>query len=152
MCVCPSLDYLSFAKTKPGLSDMVGKYIPTANTLELMRDNGYYAVNDISVTLSADNTFTMTNMPDWWNTDFGVSRGGFDSGNGQWSIIEDQEWWSLSLDFDSRIDFNSEKSLEEFITIIPIAKNKPPYQLWFYIGDPDDEKIMIFERIQDKEQ
>ena len=153
MCVVPNLDTEYFAKTKPDSEKLVGKYLPTIETLKLIRDEGHYEVGaneNISITLFSDGTFEMENMPDWWQTDFGRPKGGKDSGTGQWSVVKLQEWWQLELDFDSRENFSSETASSGLTTFIPIVDNPLPYALWFYVGDPDGGKVMIFKRTPDK--
>jgi hypothetical protein len=53
----------------------------------------------------------------------------------------------VQLDFDSREQFSSDKTESGLITSVPIVGDAPPYFLWFYFGDPDSGKVMVFERI-----
>jgi hypothetical protein len=140
MCVCPNLDTEYFARNKPKPTDLVGRYIPTENTLHFVRDEGGYEVVDTSITLSIDGSFEMVNMPDWWMEPFGKPSGEFDSGKGEWSIERQQEWWELEL------NFNSEDP-PTGLTFIPLVGEAPPYKLWFYVGDPDSGDVMIFEQV-----
>jgi len=138
MCVCPNLDTEYFAKNRPEQTDLVGKYIPTTDTLQFIRSEGGYEVIDISITLLQDGSFEMINMPDWWCEPFGESNGGFDSGRGKWQVAKRQEWWVIEL------DFSSENPPTGF-TSVPLVGEIPPYRLWFYVGDPDSGDVMIFE-------
>lgn len=149
-----SFDTEKFAKTRPDSAKLVGKYLPTVETLKLIRDEGHYEVGvneNIFISLLADGTFEMENMPDWWITDHGIPKGGKDSGTGKWSTVQHyQGWWVLELDFDSRENFSSKRGSSGLIAQVPIVGNTPPYALWFYIGDPDSGDVMIFERLPDK--
>lgn len=150
MCVFPNLDTSSFAHTEPAIEDLSGRYVPTAETIELIREEGGYKIHgDISLTLTADRRFVLSNLPDWWHTDSNIPGGGTDSGVGQWSTVEHQERYNVALDFDSREDFSSDPVSSGLSTSIPIVGDAPPYNLWFYIGDPDSSRIMVFERVEE---
>ena len=149
MCVFPNLDTEYFVSEEPKTAELVGRYFPTSGTMRFIREEGKYEIdeNEITLLLKADGNFEMKNMPDWWHTDFGKSKGGEDSGEGSWRIVAHQEWWDVQLDFDSREQFSSDKTESGLITSVPIVGDAPPYFLWFYVGDPDSGKVMVFERI-----
>jgi hypothetical protein len=146
VCVCPSFETEYFAQAQPKAADLVGTYVPTADTLDFVRkEGGYQVVEPIEIILKADGNFEMHHMPDWWRTEWGESEGGFDSGDGQWTVSKQQDWWDVEFQFKSREHF-SEPVSNGFVTFIPIYGQAPPYKLWFYIGDPDGGDVMIFER------
>jgi hypothetical protein len=134
MCVAPNLDSENFTTSEPKPSDLVGIYTPTESTWEFIKGEGGYTVTDISITLAPDGSLTMTNIPDWWSDISGQSNGQVESCQGEWGIEQVQDWWELTI-----IGCISNTS-------IPIAGEKPPYRLWFYIGDPDSGDVMIFEQ------
>jgi len=146
MCVFPNPDTELYTRTEPKVTDLVGNYIPTSATLDFIRNKGRYEVVDSFVVLSLDGSFEMVNMPDWWHI-FGEPKGGFDSGQGEWSVRKSQGWWELMLDFSSRENFSSEKVSTGLITDVTLVGEAPPYQLWFYVGDPDAGHVMIFEQV-----
>ena len=137
VCIVPNLDTKYFATSKPPLAEMVGKYVPNERTWNYIRTEGHYEVTDIFIILSSDMSLEMRNMPDWWLTDFGKSNGKLESQDGTWSIVKQQGWWELGLDFPS------------LTTTIPIVGDQHPYVLWFYIGDPDEGHVMIFEKVSE---
>jgi hypothetical protein len=149
MCVFPNLDTENFVRAEPKTTELVGRYVPTAGTIKLIREAGKYEIDEDEITLllTADGKFEMKNMPDWWNTDFGKPEGGKDSGEGSWRVVAHQDWWDVQFDFDSREHFSSARVESGFITSAPIVGDAPPYFLWFYVGDSDSGKVMIFERI-----
>jgi hypothetical protein len=153
MCGFGAFDFASeqFTKTKPELMQLVGFYLPTPETWELINETGQYTIQEPSLTISADDTFEMTNMPDWWRTDFGKSLGGTDSGKGKWSLSSQNDWWQIELHFDIT-DFNSDPSLSgDYVTYCEISGEQQPYSLWFYVGDPDDGRVMIFQQAVNKQ-
>ncbi len=134
-CHIPNFDDENFTKSKPKNEDLVGKYVPTAETLKLVREEGKYRKVETSIELFKDGSLKMVNMPDWWLKEFGESKGGFESGVGTWDVREQQGRWELGLDIKGLVS-----------TSIPIADVPVPYLLWFYVGDPDQGKVMIFEK------
>ena len=137
VCVFPNLDTGYFAVSQPALTELAGKYVPTKETWDYIRNEGHYEATEISIVLSSDLSLEMKNMPDWWTNDFGKSDGKLDSLKGTWSVVKRQEWWELGLDFPS------------LTTSVPIVGKQPPYTLWFYIGDPDEGHVMIFEKVSE---
>ena len=143
-----------FTKTEPKPQKMVGDYLPTKGTMTFIRETGRYDVQDISISLFSDGTFKMQNMPDWWMTtgpQFGKSNGGADSGNGTWSIAKTGNWWwQINFKFEPG-NFKAREDLSDgFLTTKDISGEKPPYSLWFYVGDPDTGNVMIFEQVLGK--
>lgn len=149
----PSLNTIYFTETEPDRKELVGKYYPTAETINLIREDGTYEISEkeeMVISIMTDGTFEMTNMPDWWLTNFGIPTGGFDSGKGQWHIVQQQSWWNVALKFESRENFSSKPGSGSLSTSIPIVGNEAPYSLWLYIGDPDSGTVMVFEQISDE--
>ena len=138
-CACPFTDVARhFTQDKPTDADLVGGYLPTASTLRFIRDEGGYEEVDTSIILSLDGSFEIVNMPDWWVGGWGVSGGGFHSGEGEWETAKVQDWWKLWLFFTSEDPPVGARSVD-------IAGDAPPYELWVCVGDPDDGNYMIFE-------
>jgi hypothetical protein len=139
---CPGggtlLDSLDYPQIEPNAEDLVGLYRPTAATLKEIRERGHYAERDISITLSANGTFTCTNIPDWWMAGFGKPSGGFTTRTGSWKPIRQQQWWVVGLDFSSPTHFNSPN------TSITLVGAKSPYALRIILGDSDQGAAMDF--------
>jgi hypothetical protein len=128
-----------FARQKPLETDLVGKWVPTTQTLEDMRGNGGYSISTHELVLNADKTFFMNNMPDWWATDFGESKKGFQSAAGRWTLSPatgDSDWGIDLVVGTSGIGF------------LHVRNQKPPYLIHIGIGDPDNGHFMLFERIK----
>ena len=144
-CVCPNMDTLEFTTVQPLEDDLVGVYLPLDSTLELIKEGGYENT-ELKITINADGTFSMEQMPDWWNIPFGKSKDGYDSGTGTWEVETCQNWWCLKLHFDSQQNFNSTPGEAGRTAHINLSGESQPYQLWFFVGDPDSGDIMIFEQ------
>jgi hypothetical protein len=146
-------DQSYFTTIEPKPENMAGTYVPNNETMTLIRETGHYNLTNISISLFVDGTFTMNNMPDWWMTTgekFGESNGGTDSGKGKWSIFKSASWWQIGFEFESAT-FNSREDLVDgFYTSKDIGEDQPPYTLWFYVGDADHGRVMIFEQIIEK--
>lgn len=139
---------------RPNEQDLIGKWIPTKESLKDMRDRGHYPVAKHEVELRSDRTFTMMNMPDWWMNPWGESRKGLDSGSGVWKLTEEEGirsiWACLRKEpeckgplWSLRLKFNNEKSFRS----VDLARQKAPYLMVFTFGDPDDAYATRFERM-----
>lgn len=82
----------------------------------------------------------MINLPDSvWN--FGTAGGKFESGSGTWSIEKDNGAWCIGLYF-TELNGVADNSR----TFLYLYGKKPPYLVYFYIGDPDDGWTLTYER------
>jgi hypothetical protein len=125
-----------FAKNKPEMKVMVGKWVPDSDTVQWMREKGNYPKVGTSLELAKDGTFQLINMPDWCYTEHGVSERQVFRASGKWEVVKNQDWWFLSLHSESG------PSLNEF----PIIEEND-YWLWFFVGGPHG-KAMVFEKKQ----
>ena len=152
LCGCPiNMDAEYYAKVKSEQEEMAGKYAPVPSTVTWVRGEGKYPAVDTTLLLGKEGSFQMSHMPDWWRNPsaFGESNGRFDSGNGNWRIVKHQESWHVELTFESRKDFSSDPADGGCIASVQIVGKSPPYRLWFYVGDIDMGKVMIFQKEPD---
>jgi hypothetical protein len=105
-----------YTRTQPKANDLVGTYLPDRATTDLVAREGRYRPLPASITLGEGGALTITNIPDWWNTSFGDSQGGFDSGRGEWSVVRHQRWWAIAAAFDSTHGFASSRGAGRFAT------------------------------------
>lgn len=143
---CHNRDADDFPTEKPEMSAIEGIYRLNESSVQTVKEAGYEET-DATLSLQGDGTFTMTGVPDWWQT-FGEFRGGYDSGQGTWKLQKDQSWWSIGLKFDSRRDFHSKPAEDGLSTSITIYGKQPPFFLWLYVGDADSGRAMVLERRQ----
>lgn len=147
---------LNYTKHKPLETDLIGCWIPTAESRKEILARGHYPAAEYELALNADGTFAMRNMPDWWMDASGRSQGRFHDGTGTWKLEEDKSlWriWVLALRFES---FSGERLVAShdsripvkapFVMIINLYRQSAPYQIFFRIGDPNNGDAMFFER------
>ena len=138
----------SYTTTQPKPEDLVGVYAPDQTTTNLIAREGRYRQFPASISLSAGGALTITNIPDWWGTDFGRPLGGFDAGRGTWSVVQHQRWWAVSVDFESTAQFASRQHRAETLgTSFMLVGERPPYKIHLTVGDPDEGRAMQFERV-----
>jgi hypothetical protein len=134
------VEELHFARQKPNEADLIGKWVPTAQTLKDMRANGRYAISTHELLLNPDKSFSMKNMPDWWATSGGESKGSFQSASGKWALLSkdtsDHDWGIDLVVGTAEIGF------------VHVRNQGPPYLLHIGIGDPDNGHFMLFERLK----
>ena len=135
-----SLDDSSGPGPKPDQADITGVWQVSADSLDAMRREGHYTISTHTLTFKEDGTVEMVRMPDWW-LQFGISSRGFISGMGIWEIVEHQGRWKLRVQF-------TELSVEPggLTTYFYIGGKEPPYQIYDFIGDPDDRFTIVFEK------
>ena len=128
---------LSFTRTKPSDQDVVGVWKPTSATLRDMHDAGGYPDAQHELILSADGSFSMVNMPDWWSDEFGRSHKKFESRQGKWRITKASDVFTIYVielaDPSGSMDLN-------------LSRQKAPYLIHITLGDPDSGHYMLFER------
>ena len=142
---CPAVDIkeLDFTRTKPTIENLIGIWMPTDTTLNDIRERGHYPQTMHYLELRADHTFNMHNMPDWWSDGFGRSHGRLESLSGRWELTESKELWRI---------WEISLHTAEFITTIHLYHQKPPYQLFIRLGDPNEGDAMLFDRKATKPQ
>ena len=134
----PLLDTLDFPQVEPQTKDLVGVYLPDAATLKDIRERGHYSERAISISLSADGTFTCTDIPDWWPDSFGKPSGGFITKTGHWKPIRERGYWVMGFDTSLGARFAVADAS------VYLVGAKPPFILRLYLGDPDEGKVMQF--------
>jgi hypothetical protein len=123
---------LEFTRAEPARVDVVGKWIPTPDTLKetkrsavalVLRDDGSFSVVDLPMSLEVP----------------GVSRERVLSGSGIWRMQEEEDGfrvWVIHLDFASH-------HRETF----HLRHQRPPYLIHIYLDDPDTGDAMLLERV-----
>ena len=126
----------SLTTTKPKQEDVLGSYLLTHQTITA---DGMTVLGgrQCQLDLLPDGSFTVTNYPTWANEHLGS----FISAAGHWrcdtvgSVYSAQSVWGIRFaDTDSRLD------------MLSFTGKSAPYGLLMTYGDPDENKVMIFER------
>ena len=140
---CPMVDFkeLRFTHQKPAESDLLGSWTPTEATVGDIQHRGHYSseIRPLFV-LRRDHTFSMQNMPDWYFDPFGESHGEVKSLEGTWQLASHKDLWTVWT-----IDLKEPSGV--VAASINVYRRKPPYLLFFRVGDPNDGYSMLFERI-----
>ena len=143
-----AIDELNFTRKQPAVTNIIGTWIPSQQTLNDMRKIGGYVISTHELTMSSNGQFWMTNMPDWWTNGWGQSHKSFESGGGNWKLEKDTDGlsnWEISLWFT-----NSAGNFERVDHgVLHPMRQKPPYLIHIFRGDPDSGDAMYFERKED---
>ncbi len=150
ICAFPPFGAEDFATVEPKIEELNGKYVPTEETLKYIVNEGRYEVNEdrVFIRLLPNGDFVMESIPDWWLTDYGQSQGCLINGQGQWDVVQHENWWELRFDFLSDSNLCLKKYSSGLTISVPIVGSEKPYSLWFYVGDPDSGHVMIFQKIE----
>jgi len=147
---------------KPNVQDIAGIYLPTAATTIIFAKMGYSTNVSPALTLSADSSFMVNQMPD---ASFNGSRSHFygkpvanpeyDSGQGRWNLIPGDEGlgWYIELLFTNTDNFSKgsaprRPSSPNLTTreLAVVQQLNEKQILFFGIGDPDSGEGFGFQR------
>ena len=132
-----------FTTHRPNESDLPGNYVATADTRDLIRRAGTYAACDPQITLQADHTFAIKDVPDWFVT-YGDAGTKLVSGSGTWELMQPGKWWTLMVEFHESTGQSVWKG--RFGMEFNLVGEKPPYLVHMTIGDPDMGNAMQFQK------
>lgn len=136
LCGCQSDPNASdYTTTKPAVSELVGTYLPTQETVAFLKTKGNYPA-DMSINLAANRMCRLHNLPHGWAAITGKRTNTAESGSGFWSLHKEPEdgFWEVTLG-----DAHEGTSLSLF-------REKPPYTLHIILGDPDSGEALDFEQ------
>jgi len=137
-----------YTQSRPTESALVGNYRQTSDTFQFVQQEGRYPAADSSIILRSNGTFELINVPDWWLTDFGQPRGGFDSGKGRWILINLSGSWQIELEVETTKDFASrDHEPRGLVTYLSLIGESAPYKLHLTVGDPDMGDAMQYEKV-----
>ena len=125
-------------REKPDRIALIGTWVIDQATFEDMRTRGRYDVSQpTEVILRDDDSFEMTNLPDWYQDGFGESHGGLVNLAGNWSLDEFNGFWGVKLVAPAR-------SAPYLDLREPRYTGQPRYLFEIVIGDPDSGEAMRF--------
>lgn len=136
LCSCGRWFGHDYTKKLLGKEYIIGVWTPDKDTLSLLeRIGGYKTTTDIQIVLYNDGKLKILNMPDWWGVNGnGESRKGFKSYSGTWEITQRNNYVTIGIDY------------SDAYTEINLLNNSPPYKIELIVGDPDENRSMIFIR------
>jgi hypothetical protein len=135
----------------PKLEDLLGTYVPTQRTHELLKSTGKYPNSDSSITLNKNGSVTISNVPDWWLTSYSDAKGQFDNGSGTWTLDKNKDWWLIVLSFTTQHgQFTTSVPGRGHITaMLSLVGQKPPYVLQLSITDPNADVAMQYQKVKE---
>ena len=146
-------DRLEFVTRKmPAPADLTGIWVVDEAGFAATRSPRRFK-NRPTFVFREDGRFSARDLPDWWN-DFdrrslgeGLGVGWVPtSGSGRWSLQRDQEGaWVMEANF-SDLPGHPQGARQ----ILPLYRQTPPYRLCVGLGDPDEGRFLIFERVADQ--
>lgn len=132
---CIDFNPVGYTRSEPRREDLIGTWIPDQKSLADIVERGKYnTTTSIQLILHPDGSFEMINMPDWWANVHGASSGSFYSFSGTWKTFHPPSSTSWRLLLTSS---NNSRPVD-------LLGQKPPYQLYFVLGDADENRGMIF--------
>ena len=138
----------SYTTIKPNEIDLVGQYafeLQTADTNNVSLNSELKDRIIIpKIKINEDGTYSVNDLPVF---EFHLPTKFKDlvSGNGQWNIIADEIFNSDGkvTGYFYRVELNG---LPFEVKKVGLMNNKPPYNLIFGFGDPDQGHVMIFKK------
>ncbi len=138
----------NYTLTAPQADALAGTYHATESTKTLIAATGKYESKPSSITLHADGSIEILNLPDCWIHAFNSALGLFDTGKGTWSIARQQQWHVLMCKFPSLPNHASSGPEHGVVTaMISIVGQEAPYALESIISHPDADLAMRFEKV-----
>ena len=137
----------NYALTAPIAADLAGTYHATESTKTLIAATGKYESKPAAITLHADGSLEIMNLPDCWIHPFDRALGLFDTGKGTWSIVRQQQWQVLMCKFPSLPNHATSGVDHGNVTaMISLVGQQAPYTLESIISHPDADLAMRFEK------
>ncbi|MEO6752457.1 MAG: hypothetical protein ABIP85_11825 [Chthoniobacteraceae bacterium] len=93
---CSPSGHPNAATRKPNREDLIADYVPTEETLERLKSDGY-PDQEIVITLQNDGGLSLSNIPDCWLSLGGDPHAKFDSGIGRWQLAKNNAVWAVSF-------------------------------------------------------
>jgi hypothetical protein len=136
---CPAIDTkeLNYTRSKPAVSDLIGTWTPDRSSMDEILNRGGYTNIQPAITLRAEGTFSIRDMPDWWSDGFGASHGKVESLDGKWALEKEKEVWDVWI-----ISLRTGEAYRS----VHLYRQKPPLAIFVRVGDPNEGDAMIFER------
>jgi hypothetical protein len=137
----------NYTRAEPTADALAGTYHATESTKTLIAATGKYESKPTSITLHADGSVEILNLPDCWIHAFDRALGLFDTGKGTWSIVRQQQWHVLMCKFPSLPNHASSGPEHGTVTaMISLVGQEAPYALESIISHPDADLALRFER------
>ncbi len=139
--------YADFTTEKPNINDIVGDYVIADISKEQLNLPDSISKKTV-IHFNTDNTFEFKYFP---NHDFAMSLTEYEIVNatGKWKIEKDQGSWVIPMDFDTIVNLRTGQIDDKGLynsNGFHINKDKPPYEIYIVIGDPDSWEGVTLQR------
>ena len=137
--------YSTFTTDQPQFNELVGTY-----TLNNKKSSTGISDNDkkniSTIVLNADSTFEMKNIP--VHGFLGYETYELWIGKGTWTTRKDNDNWVVWVHPDTLMTVDNKPTFKDgfFTNDFAICNDKPPYNLYQIIGDPDEWTGALYER------
>ncbi len=126
--------------TLPQLQHLSGAWQATSDTYELLRLQGYSPPASLPLTLAPDSTFTFAGLPDYLPLPSGQRGAGkLLSVVGRWQVRRNESHWEVLFHFKEGKLYPNGLTTNYGIAVVDSA-----YQLYTYIGDPDQGLVLTW--------
>ena len=125
---------LDFTRNEPAKADVVGKWVSATGRL----GQGASGTPEREIDLREDGSFSVVDFPTSPNVP-GASAKGLLTGSGVWHLDKDLDGytvWIINLDF-----------ANHHRETVHLRRQKPPYLIHIFIGDPDSGQAALFARV-----
>lgn len=132
-----------YTETMPLESALIGRWTATPKTLEMMKTKGRFDIAEHFITIGADHSITMKNIPDCWR-DYPPKpndMGKLGDWEGTWTLDRHSGKWGLSIGGPGP----KGEPKYGYWGAITLKRQKPPYLLALHSGDPDSIIEMDFQ-------
>lgn len=130
--------YADFTTKEPRIIDIVGDYVIADISKKQLNLPDSISSKTI-IKFNADRTFELIYFP---NHEFSMGLTEYDIVNakGKWNVEKDQDSWVIPMQFDTIVNLRTGQMDEQGFynsNGFHINKNKPPYEIYIVVGDPD---------------
>ncbi|NJK98515.1 MAG: hypothetical protein HC905_29585 [Bacteroidales bacterium] len=130
--------YADFTTKEPNINDIVGDYVVAEMSKKQLNLPDSISFKTI-IKFKADKTFEFKYFPNHYRS-MNLSEYDIVNAKGKWDIEKDQGSWVIPMRFDTIVNLRTGHVDETGFYIsngFHINKNKPPYEIYIVIGDPD---------------
>jgi hypothetical protein len=132
-----SSPYSHFTTTEPKRSDIVGEY--KLSDLSKKQLNFPDSINNKTIIrFNADSSFDFQNFPECNGMEMSDYR--IKNSTGKWKLENDNGHWVIPMNYEVSTDIKSnttDSSGMYYYNSYNVSNNKPPYDIYIIIGDPD---------------
>lgn len=122
-------------------NELVGKWTVDNFTNKLINKKGFAQKDSLVLNLAKNGTFTMKNIPSFFNPN-NESSFTFTDEEGSWSLLKEKKQIQLQLSFNTSNLFKS-----GFSTSLKLYKKDNKILFYYFIGDPDMGERFLFQKV-----